>query len=602
MLKVRFPFYRLRIIALSCVFFSFAATAQETEIGPKAVIGLETVLRCDPVFETNAHRIVCEQRIVSSDIKVPLPDDASLAALTIKTEPDFVVPLPDDVSTLAIVIPSEPVELKPADNMPIGVMKAALKNLIAGKKLDRASLDEIGTFYKERDYAPLWLDKAGWSAGAKSIHSRLASAHADGLDPARYRSVTSIIETGRTEWPALAAAELELSASIVAYASDISIGRVEPQQVHALITPKRERPEAAFILTRLSKAIEPDKDIGQVLHHFAPPQEGYQRLRNRLEALRQQRDAKTIVVIPNGPVLRIGMSDRRIPLIRLKLGLHDGKGDIYDNVLALEVSKFQRSMKLLANSVITPQTVSALNRDPHSAEEADVITNMEFWRWLPRDLGKDHIFVNVPSYGLHLLHDGKIVHEARVIVGTEETQTPIFSDRMDHVVVNPSWFVPPSILKKDPRYLDPEWLKARGYTMTKRRNSVTVRVPPGATNALGNIKFMFPNDHAVYLHDTPNRRLFNVNQRILSNGCVRVENPFQLAARIFESAGINSAGISEDRFKRMVGGGEQRINLPQKLPIHLAYFTTEIDSSGSLVRHPDVYGHAKRLKQLLGLS
>jgi L,D-transpeptidase YcbB len=133
--------------------------------------------------------------------------------------------------------------------------------------------------------------------------------------------------------------------------------------------------------------------------------------------------------------------------------------------------------------------------------------------------------------------------------------------------------------------------------MIKRRNSVIVRVPPGASNALGYVKFMFPNDHAVYLHDTPQRRLFNANSRVLSNGCVRVEDPFKLAAKIFETS-----GWSEDRFKRMIGSGEQRMNLPAKLPIHLAYFTLAVDSNGALVRHRDVYGHAARLKQLLGLS
>jgi L,D-transpeptidase YcbB len=568
----------------------------------------ETVLRCETVTDSQSQRVVCEQRPVTSDFKVPLPHDAPMPIFSseaVQPQGEIKVPLPEDVSAIAIILPVEPSNPILQDTktpevrisaMPADSMQAALSRLAAAKRLDKTNFDELSNFYKERNFAPLWLKselkEVAWSEQVKAIRNRLSLAREDGLDPARYRSIASIVESNRAEWPALAAAEIELSAAILLYVNDVSLGRVIPRQVHAMITPNLERIEAGVILKRIAASKEP----GQTLHEFSPPQKGYRQLRESLAELRKQQNLTSGIIIPDGPVLRVGMRDWRVSLIRLKLGI-DGTGDSYDRDLAAKIAEFQRSVRLLANTVITPQTIRALNGERHSVEEADIITNMEFWRWLPRNLGKDHIFVNVPSYGLQYMKNDQLVHEARVIVGTDETQTPIFSDQMDHIVVNPSWFVPPSILKKDPRYLDPEWVKARGYTMIKRRNSVIVRVPPGASNALGYVKFMFPNDHAVYLHDTPQRRLFNANSRVLSNGCVRVEDPFKLAAKIFETA-----GWSEDRFKRMIGSGEQRMNLPAKLPIHLAYFTLAVDSNGALVRHRDVYGHAARLKQLLGLS
>jgi L,D-transpeptidase YcbB len=186
------------------------------------------------------------------------------------------------------------------------------------------------------------------------------------------------------------------------------------------------------------------------------------------------------------------------------------------------------------------------------------------------------------------------VLQARVIVGKTETQTPFFSDEMDHIVVNPSWYIPPGILKREPKYSDPAYAEARGYEIRTRGNITTVRVPPGSSNALGYVKFMFPNEHAVYLHDTPNRGLFSARNRALSNGCVRVENPMRLAALLFESE-----GLSEERFRRLQGGGERRMNLARKIPVHLVYFTLTVQADGTLQRHPDIYGHTARMRQLL---
>jgi L,D-transpeptidase YcbB len=559
----------------------------------------EMTLQCDTVTEAHAQRVVCEQRPLSQ-IKIQLPPiEPPPITITAPGLREVRTPPAQEKTAqekaASAVEPAKPTSVQTAE-MPTEVMQAALTQLGNSKRLDKPSFDELSSFYKERNFNPLWLKKeagqTAWLPQVKGMRKQLAFAEQDGLDIKRYPSVAAILETSRTEWPALAAAEVELSASLILYAHDLSLGRVAPRQVHAMITPNLERAAVSTVLKNIADSTSPET----VMQSFAPQHEGYKLLRQRLADIRKNQSNGSDITIPDGPVLRVGMRDQRVPLLRLKLGL-EGTGDIYDRAVSDKIADLQRAVRLRANGMTTPQTLRALNGAKKSLEEAEIITNMEFWRWLPRDLGKDHIFVNVPSLGLQFMRNDQLVHEARVIVGADETQTPIFSDQMDHIVVNPSWFVPPSILKKDPRYLDPEWVKSRGYTMIKRRNSVIVRVPPGASNALGYVKFMFPNDHAVYLHDTPQRRLFNLNNRILSNGCVRVENPFKLAAKIFESS-----GWSEDRFRRMIGSGEQRMNLPEKLPIHLAYLTLQVKPDGNLVRHRDVYGHATRLRQLLGLS
>jgi murein L,D-transpeptidase YcbB/YkuD len=207
--------------------------------------------------------------------------------------------------------------------------------------------------------------------------------------------------------------------------------------------------------------------------------------------------------------------------------------------------------------------------------------------------------VNIPEYRLRLLDGARVVHETRVITGRPETPSPVFSGLMEYAVVNPSWYVPPSILKKEflPKLAeDPGYAARQGYEVIRRGNAISVRQPPGERNALGFIKFMFPNGHAVYLHDTPNRRLFAGAPRALSHGCIRVENPFLLADFVLGQE------WSEQRLKKLIGRGERTIWLPKKLPVHLTYFTLAVDEAGDLKSFEDMYGHDRRVRQALGLN
>jgi murein L,D-transpeptidase YcbB/YkuD len=225
---------------------------------------------------------------------------------------------------------------------------------------------------------------------------------------------------------------------------------------------------------------------------------------------------------------------------------------------------------------------------------AAILANMEMWRWEPRDMGARHIEVNVPAFSVAVLDGDAVVHTARVVVGKPTTPTPIFSNVMRYVLINPSWRVPDSIIKKEmlPKLAaDPQYLSRRGFEVKTVDGRLTVRQRPGEDNALGRIAFMFPNDHSVYLHDTPSQSLFNADMRAFSHGCVRVEDALRLAELVL--------GWSEERIDAAIGGPERTVFLPQPVPIHIEYFTEFIDEFGELQERRDVYGLTQKVAIIL---
>jgi L,D-transpeptidase YcbB len=221
------------------------------------------------------------------------------------------------------------------------------------------------------------------------------------------------------------------------------------------------------------------------------------------------------------------------------------------------------------------------------------------WRLEPRDMGEERIEVNVPDFTLRVLRGQEELHQARIIVGKPDSQTPIFSNAMRYILVNPSWSVPVSIIKKEmmPKLAqDPDYLKNLGFEVTQHGDMISVKQPPGEKNALGRIAFMFPNEHSVYLHDTPSRGLFSSSRRAFSHGCVRVDQPLRLAEIVMGS------GWSEQRFRSLLGDTERTVFLPRPLPIHIEYFTAFVDDDGGLQLRDDLYGHMRRIESALGLD
>ncbi len=410
----------------------------------------------------------------------------------------------------------------------------------------------IASFYQSHDFAPIWLQAGAWSPAARGVVKRLRQAAEDGLDLHAFR--IPAVEAGKPQIQD----EFFLSEAVAAYVAQASGSRVDPRRISRLIG---ERPALPDIDISLSRAAGAGDRADEVLQGFNPPHRGYAELREKLAELRagialdsEDQFAEASPLDDSGAVARKAL--RRKPVL--------GKG-------------------------ASPRI------------EAEIIANMERWRWLPRDLGQDRVEVNIPQFELAVVRGGSVTHRARVVVGKEETPTPIFSNALQFIIVNPSWNVPQSIINKEllPKHGgDLSSLTKRGWKVGWSKGKLTVRQPPGEGNALGRIKFMFPNDFSVYLHDTPTRNLFSADKRAFSHGCMRVEDPFALAEAVLGPG----SGWSEERVKKLIGGSERYINLKTPLPIHIEYFTAYVDEYGRLQTREDLYGYSARVRRELGLG
>ncbi|HUZ66674.1 MAG TPA: L,D-transpeptidase family protein, partial [Beijerinckiaceae bacterium] len=424
----------------------------------------------------------------------------------------------------------------------------------------RKTREAIASFYAGRQYAPLWFENASWTPAARAVAARLKSAAEDGLDPARLH--IPALASGDAA-PSLAA-ELALSAAVVAYGEDASAGAVDPRAISRMIAEPRRRFSPAEILARVVSAPDPAK----ALEDLNPPQAGYRALRTKLAQLREARSVALAARVASVRTPPTGLRDGRASIIRARFGLvAPGAASGEEDAGAVAaITGFQRLVGLAPSGRLTPRTLELLSGRRAATLENDIIVNMEFWRWQPRHMGTNRIEVNIPDYSLTLYRGDEVVHSARVIVGKPATPTPVFSDEIRYVVVNPSWHVPQSIIKKEmlPKALaDPYYFQKMGLVVTQKGDQLAVRQPPGPHNALGQIKFVFPNDYAVYLHDTPDRYLFRDARRAFSHGCVRMQDPFALAGLVLG----RERGMSEARLKSMIGDQTHTLRLPQPLPI-----------------------------------
>ena len=510
-------------------------------------------------------------------------------------------PVEAPVATPAPVVeaPKPVTAAAPAINSQQAAIKAALEARLAerGTIQQRRFREAIAAFYEARQYAPLWIADAKWNGVAQSAITRLERAGDDALD---LRGTPIPALAGKDD-VALAAADIGLSESIASYARQASGARIDPLSISKEITSKPEIVDVARALADVGTAA----DAGAKLASYNPQHSGYTHLRDKLAELRHAAPAmaQTQKRIPTGPVLKPGMRDQRVPLVRARFGLvpaQDSDDLTYDTKVAAAVADFQKQNGLPASGTLTARTVDALSEGAPERLEDEIIANMERWRWMPRDMGHERIEVNIPDYTVRVYRGEAIIHQARVIVGKPQTPTPVFSNAMQFLIVNPYWNVPPSIIKKEmlPKLKeDPDYLKKLGYEVVPQKNGgMAVRQPPGERNALGWIKFMFPNDHSVYLHDTPTRNLFANDKRAFSHGCVRVDQPFALAEIVL------GEGWTEERVKGLKGGGERMVKMPRPLPIHIGYFSAFVDEQGKLQLREDIYGYSQKVKTALGLG
>jgi L,D-transpeptidase YcbB len=464
---------------------------------------------------------------------------------------------------------------------------------IIGDKKNRAQID---AFYSGRNYAPIWITDGKPNARATAAIGYLGHVDADGLDPADY-PVPNFAAI--TDPAALANAEIQLTTSVITYAHHAAIGRVHWSRVSADILYEEKVPEPADVLAGIVGA----GDIAAALDAYEPKTPGYIALKAKYADLRAGKVDKEADKIGSGPVLKAGMQDDRVPALRERLNVLGDGGTTYDKPVADAVKKFQQQRQMAATGTLTAATVDALNgKQPDHATDI-ILANLERWRWMPHHLPNTYVLVNLPDFTLHVMHDDKEVWQTRIVIGKPEMPTPLMTADMKFITVNPTWNVPPSIVNHE--YLpalaqDPTVLDRMGLKVSHNPDgTVHISQPPGDKNALGRLRFNFPNKFLVYQHDTPDKYMFAYDKRAFSHGCMRVQNPPHYAEVLLSLVRPND-GYSEDRIKKMIAeGGEVDIQFPTYVPVNLTYQTAFVDDDGELQFRDDVYGRDKALIAIL---
>lgn len=504
------------------------------------------------------------------------------------------------------------------------MLKQALSILPEDKdflaKRDNAA---IRAFYEHQEFQPAWFVPGADLSMARQMATMLQNAEDHGLTPEDY-VLPSLLQSSieRASQAERLKADIQFSLALTRYVRHAYSGRIDPRSFSKKeVTIKPHYPDSIKALNDLAESSNPK----QLLSGFHPTHKGYLALRTEYNRLRKLDHKQDLTQIQSGKTLKLGMKDKRVPLIRERLLPSASKqtaqkSTIYDKKLVAAVKDFQKKNGLIADGIVGAATLRVLNGD-HKGLINDMIANMERWRWLPRDLGDFHVFVNIPTFHVQVVKGDQKIHQTRVVVGKTKHKTPVFSDQMEYLVVNPYWNVPHSIASKE---LLPK-IQANPSAFFAKRNyqvlasvkgrsqlvdpskldwnkisasDVRLRQTPGRRNALGTVKFMFPNQHAVYLHDTPSKSLFKRNYRAFSHGCVRVHNPMEFADVILSQTKRWNAA----KLKKMIGGKESHINLDRKIPVHLAYFTTWMDEKGQLQLRSDLYGHNEKVRKMLGLG
>jgi murein L,D-transpeptidase YcbB/YkuD len=471
------------------------------------------------------------------------------------------------------------------------------------RKDDRPGVE---SFYAARQYAPLWTDEGALNERGKAAMAYLGRVSADGLEPSDYPAPSFKPDA---DPQVLAEAELKLVDSVLTFARHAQNGRVHFSRVAGDIYYNQTAPEPAVVLANIAKA----SDVGQTLDGYLPQHPAYKALKAKLAEARGQtaEPAATpqLARVPEGSILRMGDDDSRVPLLRKRLEMADQTSTKYDRQVVEAVKSFQDKAGLDTDGSLGPATLRAINggaakpRGRHDVVNI-ILANLERWRWVPHDLGKSHVVLNIPNYTLTVFNDGNKIWETRVVVGKPDTPTPILTETMKFITVNPTWNVPPSIVYNE--YLpvlqqDPTAIARLGLKVVQNNDgSIHMYQPPGDGNALGRIRFNFPNKFLVYQHDTPDKHLFARDTRAYSHGCMRVQDPLKYG-EVLLSLVRPKDGYTVERLRKMYGPEEREITFPTPIPVHITYQTAYVDEAGKLVIRDDIYNRdSKTLAVLKG--
>jgi murein L,D-transpeptidase YcbB/YkuD len=471
----------------------------------------------------------------------------------------------------------------------------------------------VADFYARRGFTRAWT-----APGARDdLLLAVYESEADGLDPEDY--LLSALLAARMQGEAADASldvlvdyDLLQTEALIRLLYHLIFGKVDPKSLDPSWNFTRNvefEDPTAFV-----QAFVDSGELYARIEREKPQHEMYRNLKAELARHRVIASSGGWAAIPDGPTLKPGTLDPRVLDLRARLevtaelpGAAPPDALVYDAAVAAAVSAYQARHGIDADGALGPATLAALNA-PIEAHIEAIRVNLERGRWLLRDLDSTFVVVNVAGFGVYYLRDGKVVWTSRAVVGMPYRETPVFRSMMTYLVLNPTWTVPPSILAQD---ILPEQRRDRTTLARKRLEVIDrdgrrvdessidwasatpgnfpymLRQQPGPDNALGRVKFMFPNPHSVYLHDTPSKALFEKSERAFSSGCIRIENPLELAELLLEGQdGWDRAALES----AIETGTTRTVGLARPVPVLVAYWTTWVDRYGALQHRPDIYG------------
>jgi len=500
-------------------------------------------------------------------------------------------------------------------------VQAAIKTRLAAAPPQPVSADEwrhVKGLYTRFNQGLLWLDDKGvHQPRVSALLNILANADSDAMRIDAYplpdlAQALRAIDNKHPTAEQLANADVLLSAAYVTYGESMLTGQLDPSQFNQSwhINRREERIDSALTLTLRTD------DFSAGLARMRPQDPMYDSLRTEYAKYRDLVSRGGWQTVPAGKPLKRGVSDSpaRLSALRARLAAEGYLNDttaapadsantkaaatqtstrpVYDRALAAAVAQFQARHGIVVDSMLGKETVDAMNVAP-TYRLAQIAANLERYRWMPRDLGARYIVVNVPQFYLHAYDSGQKVLDMKVIVGQEyeDKATPVFSDSMEFVVFRPYWNVTPTIAAKEifpKEAANPGYLAANNMEVYNDHGRQAVRQLPGPKNSLGLVKFMFPNDFNIYLHDTPNDELFKKDVRAFSHGCIRLEKPAELAQWVL--------GWPADRVQQAMQNGpnNKQVNLPHKIPVYIVYVTAFVDK-GQLGFGNDLYERDNKL-------
>jgi murein L,D-transpeptidase YcbB/YkuD len=510
-----------------------------------------------------------------------------------------------------------PDKLTSVQDVPATEIETLIQRKLDGPRVPKIDDDQWGhtrRLYKLYGNNPLWLTSAGLhKVRTKAVTDAILAANTDGMRLDDYpigalaEAIGALKQTRTPTAEQLATADVLLTAAYTSLGEDLLTGQVDPRTVAQAwhVDPEEENIDSALVRNLRYEHLD------QALATMRPTDDDYAGLSHQLQNYRAlvvkggwQRVPATGNVKPGAPADPAVLTAVRNRLAAEGIIPASGankasmvslpqtkaaSGSIYDHDLANAVALFQARHGINVDSALGKETIEAMNV-PADYRLGEIAANMERYRWLPRSFGSRYVFVNVPAFKLEAYDTGQKVLEMKVIVGQEyqDKATPVFADSMETVVFRPYWNVTPEIAAKEIFPKGPAYLERENMETYQENGHTRVRQRPGPKNALGFVKFLFPNDFNIYLHDTPNHELFNKDVRAFSHGCIRLEKPADLAQWVL--------GWPADKVQREMQNppDNKAVKVPQKIPVYITYFTTYMNN-GQLFFGNDLYGRDDKL-------